>query len=63
MSRGPLGRSVGVNRPYIAKLELGHSRRVSPKVFSALIAALAIGDRRAIMANPYGAADHEQVPA
>ena len=50
-----LAASVGVQRPYIAKLELGHSRRVSPKVFNALVAALAITDRRAILANPYGA--------
>lgn len=51
-----LADAVGVKRPYIAKIELGHSRRVSPKVFNALIAALGITDRRAITANPYGAA-------
>jgi len=49
-----LATASGVQRPYIAKLELGHSRRVSPKVFNALIAALDIKDRRAISANPYG---------
>lgn len=49
-----LANAVGVQRPYIAKLELGHSRRVSPKVFNELIAALGIQDRRAIMSNPYG---------
>ena len=57
-----LAAQVGVKRPYIAKIELGHSRRVSPKVFNALIAALGINDRRAVMANPYGAS-LEQVPA
>lgn len=57
-----LAEAVGVQRPYIAKIELGHSRRVSPRVFNALIAALGIKDRRAVMANPYGAS-LEQVPA
>lgn len=51
-----LAEAVGVNRPYVAKIELGHSRRVSPKVFNALVAALALEDRRAILANPYGVA-------
>lgn len=50
-----LADAVGVKRPYIAKLELGLSRRVSPRVFNALIAALDIKDRRAIVVNPYGA--------
>lgn len=55
MGVAELADAVGVKRPYIAKLELGHSRRVSPRVFNALIAALDIKDRRAIIANPYGA--------
>jgi len=59
-----LAEMVGVKRPYIAKIELGHSRRVSPKVFKALTAALSIKDRRAIMANPFGDdADAEGVAA
>lgn len=45
---------VGVKRPYIAKIELGHSQRVSPKVFNALLAALTIKDRRALLADPHG---------
>lgn len=45
---------VEVKRPYIAKIELGHSRRVSPKVFNALCAALTITDRRVLLANPHG---------
>ena len=55
-----LAEQVGVQRPYIAKIELGHSRRVSPKVYNALLAALAIEDRRVLMANPY-VDDVEQV--
>lgn len=60
-----LARQVGVQRPYIAKIELGHSRRVSPKVFNALLTALTISDRRALMANPHLAdeVETEGVPA
>lgn len=50
-----LADQVGVKRPYIAKIELGHSRRVSPKVFKALMDALSIQDRRSLLANPHGA--------
>lgn len=59
--------TVGVQRPYIAKIELGHSQRVSPKVYVAILQALAITDRRVLLANPHGAADLdalvEAVPA
>lgn len=51
---------VGVQRPYIAKIELGHSQRVSPKVFLGLLTALAIDDRRALLANPHGLAVVEE---
>lgn len=61
MGVAALAAAVGVNRPYIAKIELGHSRRVSPQVFNALIAALSITDRRAILANPYGASLEAEV--
>lgn len=50
-----LAEIVGVDRSHIANLELGHSRRVSPKVFNALLAALSIEDVRVLKANPYGA--------
>ncbi len=52
-----LADEVGVQRPYIAKIELGHSRRVSPAVFNALVLSLGVQDRRSILANPYEAAD------
>lgn len=55
-----LAAQIGVQRPYVAKIELGHSRRVSPKVFNALLAALTIQDRRALLANPHGGAEIEQ---
>lgn len=54
ISVAELARSVGVARPYITKIELGYSRRVSPKVFSSLTLALGVGDRRSLMAAPYG---------
>lgn len=57
-----LAEQVGVQRPYVAKIELGHSQRVSPKVFNALLRALTINDRRALLADPHGAAV-EAVPA
>ncbi len=55
LSVAELAQSVGVQRPYIAKIELGHSQRVSPKVFNALLQALTIVDRRALLANPHSA--------
>lgn len=48
-----LADQCGVKRPYIAKIELGHSRRVSPKVFNLLLQAFGIQDRRVLMANPH----------
>lgn len=51
-----LADQVGVQRPYIAKIELGHSRRVSPEVFNKLLSALSIVDRRTLLANPHGVA-------
>lgn len=63
MSVADLATAIGVQRPYVTKLELGHSRRVSPRVFNAIISALAVSDRRAIMANPYGASDEALVGA
>lgn len=55
-----LAANVGVKRPYIAKIELGHSQRVSPRVFNALLAALSVQDRRALLANPHGAGAVEE---
>lgn len=49
-----LADSAGVQRSYIAKIELGHSRKVSPQVFQSITQALALEDRRALLLNPYG---------
>lgn len=51
-----LASRIDCDRSYVARLELGHARAVSPTVFARLIAALAIEDDRAIRLNPYGAA-------
>lgn len=57
-----LAAQIGVTRAYVAKIELGHSRRVSPKTYNALLSALSIHDRRSLLCNPHGeAADVEDV--
>lgn len=47
-----LADQLGLARSYITKIELGYSRRVSPPVFAALLSALVVGDRRALLAQP-----------
>jgi transcriptional regulator with XRE-family HTH domain len=54
-----LAEQVKVKRPYIAKIELGHSRRVSPRVYQSLLDVLSITDRRVLLANPHGEASAE----
>lgn len=49
VSTEALAKEVGVGRPYIARIELGHSKRVSPEVYSALLRALSITDRRTLL--------------
>jgi transcriptional regulator with XRE-family HTH domain len=58
-----LAAQIDVTRAYIAKLELGHSRRVSPKTYNALLEALSISDRRVLLANPHVAADELKATA
>lgn len=47
------GNSKGMTRSYLAKIELGHSTRVSPRVYAALLQALNIEDRRVLLASPH----------
>lgn len=56
-----LAAGIDVSRPYLSKIELGHSRRVSPTCYVALCRALGIRDRRVLLANPYG--DYQQESA
>ncbi len=48
-----LADSLGVTRSYVAKIELGHSRRVSEVFYSRLLAELRIEDHRALLASPH----------
>lgn len=58
-----LADALGVQRAYVTKIELGHSRRVSPRVFNRLLTALAVTDRRALLNNPYALADADEAGA
>jgi transcriptional regulator with XRE-family HTH domain len=51
--RGPadLADSLNVNRSYIAHLENGTKRRVSPEFYNALLDQLGINDYRALLAT------------
>lgn len=53
VSVAALATEVGVSRSYLTKieLELGGRRQVSPHVYSALLRALSIKDRRALLAE------------
>lgn len=51
---GPCAEAVGVDRSYLNRLETGARLRVSPSVFAAMVRALGLGDRRAILADPHG---------
>lgn len=50
-----LAEAIDVDRSYLSRLETGARRRVSPTVFTAILRALGIKDRRAILANPHSA--------
>lgn len=55
MGVGPkeLAEVIGRDRTYIVKMESGAVERVSTDTFNALVQALVIEDRRAIMAMPH----------
>jgi transcriptional regulator with XRE-family HTH domain len=44
-----LAARIGVGRPYITKLELGHSKRASVRVYAALLRELEIDDYDALL--------------
>ena len=46
-------KAIGVTRPYVVKIELGHTTHVSVTVFTRMLSTLGIEDRRAIMASPF----------
>lgn len=47
-----LAESLGCNRSYITKIELGSSKRVSVTFYKSLLEQLAISDHRALLALP-----------
>lgn len=47
-----LATALGCNRSYIAKIELGHSPRVSETFYNRLLVELAVDEPRALMVNP-----------
>lgn len=49
-----LAAEVDVSVEYIRKIELGHSRTVSPEVYDKLCYALRLRDRRILLADPHG---------
>lgn len=52
----PCAKDIGISRAYLANIELGHRVRVKPSVFNAMLNALGITDRRAILSHPHVAA-------
>lgn len=51
-----LAETIGKNRTYIVKIETGAVSRVGDDTFNALVDALKVEDRRALMAWPHEAA-------
>lgn len=51
-----LARRVDVSRPYLSKIELGHSRQVSPTVYNRLLLELRIDNWLALHGDAQGAA-------
>jgi transcriptional regulator with XRE-family HTH domain len=45
-----LAQALGVDRSYVAKIELGHSRKVSKVLYARILAELQIDDYRALLA-------------
>jgi hypothetical protein len=48
------------HRSYLGGIEIGSYRRVSPQMFSKIVAALALEDDRAIRLHPFGMAESTQ---
>jgi transcriptional regulator with XRE-family HTH domain len=48
-----LAAEIDVSVEYMRKIELGHSRTVSPEVYDRLCWALRLSDRRVLLADPH----------
>lgn len=53
LDAGEIADQMGISRDYLYKIELGHSPKVSAKVFKAWMNALGVTDRRVLLANPH----------
>lgn len=53
LSPAALAEAIGRDRSYVVKIETGAVARVSTETFEALLAALVIEDRRALLAFPH----------
>lgn len=51
-----LAEQIGKTRSYVAKIELGHNKRVSPETYKALLDALQIEDHRTLLVSPHAEA-------
>jgi transcriptional regulator with XRE-family HTH domain len=49
----PCAAHVGISRPYLSRIELGQRQTVRPRVYSGLLEALQISDRRTLLALPH----------
>lgn len=56
LSVAQVARAAQLDGGYIRHLENGSRTRMSPEAFASLCRALALADRRALMANPHGTA-------
>lgn len=54
-TQGDLADAIGVTRSYVTNIENGRAVRIGPKVFVALVKALDVKDKRALLADPHSA--------
>lgn len=54
LSPRKLADEIGTDRSYIARIENGHTVRVSRPVYRKILTALCLTDYRALLANPHG---------
>lgn len=58
-----LAEQIGKDRTYIAHIEAGRCKRVSPAAYNDILAALHIEDRRVLLSSPHATNAAEDVAA
>lgn len=53
VNQGTLATRAQCDRTHINHIEAGHYQRVSPELFTRIVRALALEDRRALMVDPH----------